>query len=1018
MRWRGLRIDSVVPALLLSRVDGLTGAGREHTQPDEILRRRALAALCVRLEAGDRTAIGWIRQTVDLSFDTLAYGEVHWTSNDQGRSAFSVESWLLRLERAIETGRVLVEVEPPAVLPDVPVTPPFDFPSVPATTDTPDTFFDVRFVDEVGQAINGLDVEFDVNAAAQPVTTNPAGVALLENVVASAATVAVPDPNALDAILDPRWQKFRPGKPPKLSNTTEIVFDGDAIDVVPVKPAVPQTVVIKPPLGKLYAELWDRCGRVRHANRDYTIDGPMQFGGTTDAAGRLSHDAVFPGDYTLSLTVTFAEGDDQQTDVYQSPLLVLAPSEANPEVRLLGAVPRVVLARLRLLFDTGKAFLLPSAMPCIRDLREIYRDNVGSKLLVVGHTDSAGSSDSNDSLALARAKATIAFLDDDVDGWLAFYDADGEKRWGDGEDRLMLMSMLDFVSKPSGDDAVSWYQQTRHLQVDGVVGPQTRRQLVTEYMSLDGASLSDEGIDIEATAHGCGSNFPMDGDHGDTSGNDAASGGDESDADDTPPSSNADSSDDDDRGNPADRRVELFFFDSEFGILPAPPGDTSAPGSTEYPAWRKAAAEIHDLAPNEDDAKHVLFVEMVDAFFRTNSPVVLPEGEAPSSDGSKQAAFTSVGAIATALRFNEGNDGKKVFVSGHTDTAGAEDFNQELSVERAKCTLALLTGGDDGREAWKQLCDGRHRTADYKQILAWATRAFSDLAFDCDPGSIDDDDSSGGDAVSRFQQAYNANKSALAASGPDLDVDGVVGPQTWGAIFDCYEFALRRELGVDAAGIEALREKLCFVDDDRRALGFGEHFPVDELGSEHFRSQANRRAEILFFDFGEEPDLKHAEEDPETSEVYLPGYYVREAIDASSLGSARRIRARIALSGVPLAGEPFELRAPDGVLATGTTTSDGLLAATIVRDVSDLTVVLSKSGFQFTVVVGTMEPASDTVGAQRRLAQLGYFQGPVDGQEGDVFDQAILLFQRDESLSETGSLDQATRDALVKEYGS
>jgi hypothetical protein len=129
--------------------------------------------------------------------------------------------------------------------------------------------------------------------------------------------------------------------------------------------------------------------------------------------------------------------------------------------------------------------------------------------------------------------------------------------------------------------------------------------------------------------------------------------------------------------------------------------------------------------------------------------------------------------------------------------------------------------------------------------------------------------------VRRFQEAYNVNKSALGALALDLKPDGTVGPLTWGAFFDCYEFALQRELGEDADGLQALRDKLVFADDQRRALGFSEHFPIEELGVDNFKSQSNRRVEVLFFDFGEEPDLEHAENDPETTELYLPGVYVR-----------------------------------------------------------------------------------------------------------------------------------------------
>jgi hypothetical protein len=105
------------------------------------------------------------------------------------------------------------------------------------------------------------------------------------------------------------------------------------------------------------------------------------------------------------------------------------------------------------------------------------------------------------------------------------------------------------------------YQETRGLSVDGIIGPDTRRQLVTDYMALDGTALPD---DIEATTHGGGENFP---------------------ADATP----------DGAPDQANRRVELFFFDGTLGIQPPPPGKNSPAGSKQYPEWVARAGDPVDL---------------------------------------------------------------------------------------------------------------------------------------------------------------------------------------------------------------------------------------------------------------------------------------------------------------------------------------------------------------------------------------------------------------------------------------
>jgi outer membrane protein OmpA-like peptidoglycan-associated protein len=768
-----------------------------------------------------------------------------------------------RLESELLAGRLVVERERLTPLSDH--RQPFELelpPLPPPRRESTTRTFEVRFVDEVGKAISGIDAEFTADGA-QTRATNAAGIALLEGVQANSANVAILDAEALAKVLDPRWDKFRPGAPPKESNTQVVVFRGDQLGPFSLKAELPNTVVIKPPLGKLFAELFDKTGRVRHANRTFQITGPQTFEGTTDDAGRLLQESVFPGDYELSLALEFfEEGDpDRQIDIVESRLVVLDPASAEPQVRMIGAVPRSILARLHLFFNTNKTFLLPTALPSVRKLRKIYADNSPCKLLVVGHADTSGGPAFNDKLSLERAEATIAYLRDDIDGWFKFYsDSDKKKKWGKVEDHLMIISMRDFVDKPKGEDPVRWFQRTRGLKIDGDAGKETRRALIKEYMSLDGASLSEFVGEIVATAHGCGENFPLD-DSG----------------------KELDAAPADQKRDPIDRRVELYFFDPEFGITPPPPGPNSKAGSPEYPLWRTRVAEIVELEPDDSEAAEVTFVELADAHFRTDSAVLLPEGENPD-DKAGHEALSSVGLIATALRFNEEHAGRTTIVAGHTDSSAGDDVNDELSRQRAKLTLALLEGD---RDSFKTLANKRHKGADINQIMSWVAQAFEDLVFDCDPGKITDSVSDV--TVRKFQRAFNTNKTALGSSAADLVVDGAVGEKTWGAFFDCYEFALQQELGEDAAGVAALRAKLKFTDPDRKSLGFGERFPIDELGVDNFRSQTNRRVEILFFEPGEEPDLIQAESDPETSELYLPGFFVRNPLQ--SMLSAKPFKA-------------------------------------------------------------------------------------------------------------------------------
>jgi hypothetical protein len=53
----------------------------------------------------------------------------------------------------------------------------------------------------------------------------------------------------------------------------------------------------------------------------------------------------------------------------------------------------------------------------------------------------------------------------------------------------MIISMPGFEAKEPTESELTWFQRTRGLFVDGKAGKDTRRALIEEYMSLDGASL-------------------------------------------------------------------------------------------------------------------------------------------------------------------------------------------------------------------------------------------------------------------------------------------------------------------------------------------------------------------------------------------------------------------------------------------------------------------------------------------------------------------------------------------------
>jgi outer membrane protein OmpA-like peptidoglycan-associated protein len=409
----------------------------------------------------------------------------------------------------------------------------------------------------------------------------------------------------------------------------------------------------------------------------------------------------------------------------------------------------------------------------------------------------------------------------------------------------------------------------------------------------------------------------------------------------------------------------------------------------------------------------VSVVEIEDLFFRTASAVVMPDAGAPTATPDT-APSGSAAALATALRFAQDHPDKRLLVAGHTDTVGTKDFNQALSEDRANCALACLRGD---RAAFQDICDKRHKVGDQKQILAWAARTFG---FDCDPGAINDEASTLSRPVRRFQSAYNERRAQadFATAGEDLTVDGAVGPKTWGAFFDCFEEHLAGQL-VDASDAGAARQHLgeirgvlAFVDDARQSLGFGETHPVDAVGRDSVRSQANRRVEMLFFD---DDDLPNLDGTPESSEVYRPGRFARVPIPVS--GSSRRRLTEICLyenRDAPLAGAPFRITV--GAVTQVGVAGDGFARIDVPPGVSSVRVEWGRPSdppltldggdprFRLTVSLAGLD-ASDPAGAQAMLGNIGY------GSELPL-EIGVSQFQSDEKLAENGQLDDPTQRTL------
>ncbi len=298
---------------------------------------------------------------------------------------------------------------------------------------------------------------------------------------------------------------------------------------------------------------------------------------------------------------------------------------------------------------------------------------------------------------------------------------------------------------------------------------------------------------------------------------------------------------------------------------------------------------------------HVL--EMEDVLFHLDSSVMMPERPSgkSSTDGASgpqtgikelQDRITGVKALALVFKQVEFDPDKRILVAGHTDTSGQAKYNFELSDLRAKNILYLLTGE---REDWATVSHNRHRIEDYQQILMYV---FKSRKWPCNPVKVDNnwgDDTE--KATNNFIQYYNsefADKHAraripgTASTAVRNDARKRWTREMLEAVYDIYSEDIANTLSVSADDLESLRHGLNFVSDEKRFVGCGESFPIQSAEKDNYRSQQNRRVEILFFDKDEVPVLNcpaQIEKVHKASEcpIYHPFHFVPLYIDPADL---------------------------------------------------------------------------------------------------------------------------------------
>jgi peptidoglycan hydrolase-like protein with peptidoglycan-binding domain len=224
-------------------------------------------------------------------------------------------------------------------------------------------------------------------------------------------------------------------------------------------------------------------------------------------------------------------------------------------------------------FETDKALPLPAAIPVFKAIADLLKKEPGRVLLIVGHTDSAGTAAHNMQLSDDRAQSVAAYLKDDADAWTRFYThQDSSARWGTREEQIML-SALPFGATPfyagaiDGDDGTGTkaarkaFQKAKGLPDTGRSNAATRSALSLAYMQADGTT-APASANLQTLA--CGDRHKVEDVQG---------------------------------ASAANRRVDLFAFESEIKPAPDDCRNGKHPGCTVYDTWKKAVTG--EIAPGD-----------------------------------------------------------------------------------------------------------------------------------------------------------------------------------------------------------------------------------------------------------------------------------------------------------------------------------------------------------------------------------------------------------------------------------
>ncbi|GMU84066.1 MAG: hypothetical protein AMXMBFR47_39360 [Planctomycetota bacterium] len=134
-------------------------------------------------------------------------------------------------------------------------------------------------------------------------------------------------------------------------------------------------------------------------------------------------------------------------------------------------------------------------------------------------------------------------------------------------------------------------------------------------------------------------------------------------------------------------------------------------------------------------------------------------------------------------------------------------------------------------------------------------------------------------------------------------------------------------------------------------------------------------------------------------------------------GEPAMLRLVLQVDNVPLANKAYTLEV-DGNKYEGTTDAMGQLVQPISPNAKHGRLIVGEERWEFEIQLGYTDPGENLVGVQKRLANLGFYCGRIDGEWDDLCRSELRKFQKLHGLAETGEPDANTRETLKSVHGS